>query len=53
LLHDTPMKRITAALFAVCCILSSSSAQYLETTIWLPDSLGGMSYPRAITRTAF
>jgi len=42
------MNKISAGLLAVCCILSISSAQYLESTIYLPDSLGGLSYPRSI-----
>lgn len=36
---------LAAALLAVSCILSSSSAQYLETTIYLPDSLCGVVEP--------
>jgi hypothetical protein len=37
------------ALFTAFSLLCTAlSAQYLESNIWLPDSLGGMSYPRAI-----
>ena len=33
---------------ALCLAPMFCLAQWLETTIYLPDSLGGMSYPRAI-----
>src|SRR5512143_2130044 len=35
-------------LLAASCLLSAASAQWLETTIPLPDSLSGMTSPRQL-----
>ncbi|MCX6842710.1 MAG: YncE family protein [candidate division WOR-3 bacterium] len=40
--------RIASVLLAACCCLSAVSAQWLETTILIPDSLAGVTYPRRL-----
>jgi len=38
--------RPAAVLLAVCCCLSAVNGQWLEKTIYLQDSLGGLLYPQ-------
>ena len=33
---------------AICCCLSAVSGQWLETTIYLPDSFGGLTQPQCL-----
>ena len=37
--------KLASVLLAVICLLSAVSAQYLETTIYLPDTMTGPSGP--------
>jgi len=41
------MKPVTL-LLSVACLLSPLSAQWLEKTIYLPDSFGGMKAPQCL-----
>jgi DNA-binding beta-propeller fold protein YncE len=43
-----PMTRILVVLCTVFCLLSTSRGQYFEATVYLPDSFGGLTYPRSI-----
>jgi YVTN family beta-propeller protein len=40
---------IVTYLFLICLIFAIGQAQWLETTIYLPDSLTGVVYPQAFT----
>ena len=40
--------RHLAVLLVVFCCLSAVSGQWLETTIYLPDSLGGLTHPQCL-----
>jgi hypothetical protein len=41
--------KYASVLLAIICLLSAVKAQWLETTIYLPDSFGGLVYPRCLT----
>jgi YVTN family beta-propeller protein len=43
-----PPARPGAVLLAICCCLSAASAQWLETTVFTPDSFGGLSMPNCL-----
>jgi len=40
---------IAMTLALICLLPTSSSGQWLETTIYLPDSFGGMTRPQCFT----
>jgi YVTN family beta-propeller protein len=40
--------KVRLLLLAIGCVLSAASAQWLETTIYLPDSAGGVLQPRTV-----
>jgi YVTN family beta-propeller protein len=43
-----PAERVVrplAVMLAVCCCLSAASAQWVETTLYLPDTFGGLRMP--------
>ncbi|MBM3314913.1 YncE family protein, partial [candidate division WOR-3 bacterium] len=42
------MRAILPAVCCICFLLRTAGAQWLETTIWLPDSLGGIEHPWAV-----
>ena len=40
--------RPVAILLALCCCLSAAHSQWLEKTLYLPDSFGGMTNPQCL-----
>jgi hypothetical protein len=37
-----------AILLALCCCMSADHSQWLEKTLYLPDSFGGLSHPQCL-----
>ena len=50
--HNNRAARLLAVLLAVCCWLSSARSQWLETTLYLPDSLCGVTAPSLVAHNS-
>ncbi len=46
--HNNRAVRLAAVLLAVCCWLSAASGQWIEKTLYLPDSLCGVTAPSLV-----
>jgi len=41
-------RQTTSIVLCICCCLSAAHSQFLEKTLYLPDSLGGLVGPRCL-----
>jgi YVTN family beta-propeller protein len=50
--HNNGAVRLSVVLLAVCCWLSAAGAQWLEKTLYLPDSLCGVTGPSLVVHNS-